>query len=125
MTILLKSIEKELRAARILKDTFSVKILSTLLGEIQNKLHGQITDEAIIALIKKFSNNAQELARISGRSVTAELEIYDKFIPQQLTKGEISVIILDENLTNMKDAMAYFKTHYASRFNAADVKSCL
>ena len=38
---------------------------------------------------------------------------------------EVAAVIAKLNITNMKDAMAYFKTHYAGRFNAADVKSCL
>jgi hypothetical protein len=69
--------------------------------------YSQLNLEQILSL-NPTNTNLESLVR--------ELEYLQESLPQQLTQEQMLDIISDNNLTNIKDIMAYFKATYANQY---------
>lgn len=93
----LEQIRKDQLTARKNRDKFKTGILTTLIGEIvtvgKNNGNRETTEEEAIKVITKFKKNANEIVELldigdESYKVMAEVEIYDQYLPKQMT-GEI------------------------------------
>lgn len=108
-----------------------VATLGPVIGDIERIAKDEmrdITNEDSIAVIRKHLKGINELLSLAENSPTSEIAqrkaifleekgLLEYFLPQQLTSDEVRRIVNQNQLTSMKDAMPYFKHHYAGRFD--------
>lgn len=111
-----------------------MNLLSTLIGDAC-KVDKNPRDEKVIATIKSFLKNADELQDVLKNTsndttqVDVEIEILNGYLPTQLTEGEIRAIIVAyiaesvDNCTtyNLGSTMSYFKSYYVGQYDGAMV----
>jgi uncharacterized protein YqeY len=104
-------------------------LLSTILGDLQkieidNK---NVTDEPVIALIKKYRENAISNDSYGMPNAKEEIHILSNMLPKQLTEAEITAIItsmLKQTPTATLGAvMTYMKSNYAGLYDAKFVSA--
>ena len=97
---LIQEIKSALVTARKARDAAASSSLSTLVGEAEmvgkNAGNREPTDAEVTAVIKKFVKNIQETAdAIASKggapsaSLVAERELYERFLPKQLSADEL------------------------------------
>lgn len=110
-------------------DKVQQALLSTILGDLQkiqidNKV---VTDEQVIALIKKYRENAIANDSYGMPNAKEEIHILSNFLPKQLTEQEIYVIITDmlkqQPNANIGVVMTYMKSNYAGLYDAKFVSA--
>lgn len=126
---LIKTIQADYLAARYAKDTLKSNLLSTLLGEAQavgkDAGNRDATDAEVVAMIKKFIKNANQVAETARDNHAAmtnaykEIAILDAYLPQQLMPTVIEDIITEriEAGDNLGAIMFHFKTNYAGQYD--------
>ena len=106
-------INEQFEKARMDRDTLKVKLLSTLIGEIDLKRSTTLDfNESVVAqsLIKKFIKDAQMLyAAKKDESILTEIEILESFMPKALTDEEIIKILEVQKFEKLPEVMGYFK----------------
>lgn len=106
-------IKEQFEKARKERDTLKVKLLSTLIGEIDLKRSSTLDfNESVVAqsLIKKFIKDAQMLyAAKKDESILTEIEILESFMPKALTDEEIIKILEVQKFEKLPEVMGYFK----------------
>lgn len=106
-------IKEQFEKARKDRDTLKVKLLSTLIGEIDLKRSSTLDfNESVVAqsLIKKFIKDAQMLyAAKKDESILTEIEILESFMPKALTDEEIIKILEVQKFEKLPEVMGYFK----------------
>jgi uncharacterized protein YqeY len=133
---LIEQIKKDQLDARKNREEIKKNLLTTLIGEaskISKDAHGgDPTDQEVIATVKKFIKNTDELLSHSPGNFTAiqEKTILVGYLPAQLSRLEIMNIIMNEKF-NLKDnkiigiVMSFFKTNYEGRYDAKLVQEIL
>lgn len=122
---LVEKITKERITALKSKDSVKLKILSTLLGEVQTKAKrsGSIIDDGlIIQTCKKFIEANNDVIKVSGvtNKIKAENVILESFLPKQLTDEELKYIVATCGAIDIKEAMAYLKKKHPGQYNGRD-----
>lgn len=109
-----EKIHSDLKNAMINKDNHRKDLLRVLIGEI-NREGKELSDERIIKIIKKMSENALIMNN------QLEIDILSEYLPKMLTEQEIDVIISDyilnndiNNIKQMGLVMKYLKDEYGS-----------
>lgn len=138
---LLEQISKAKLYARKAKNLETVAILSTLESEANNvgKSKGNriSTDEEVVAVIKKTVKAAEETivalqktnpsdSRIT--SLLSEVELYKTFLPKQLTRDELTVIIstlIGSGINVKGKIMGELKSKYAGLYDGALASSII
>lgn len=129
---LIQTIKAAQITARKARDP-SASLLTTLIGEAEmvGKNAGrEVTEQEVIAVIKKFIKNLDETIRYAGDyrdavaadKAWAEKTILEQFLPKQLSEAEIRVLISDfldagEKRPNMGEIMKYMKTNYEGLYD--------
>ena len=128
--MLINEIKQKLQEARKNKNQISLTIFTTLYSEASNvgktKRNGDSTDEEVISVLKKFKEGVEELRKY--RNLTEieeqELEVYESFLPKQLSEEELREIISDilEKIGEKSPkrfglVMNQLKTDYFGRFD--------
>lgn len=124
--------------ARKARDTVTAASLTTLLGEIETLSkagRGEVTDEAIVTVVKKFIKNIDENLRVLGQTdglvldaMHAEKELYSQFLPKQLTEDELLGLInkmVGEGAKNVGDCMKRLKLEHAGTYDGATASRLL
>lgn len=127
--MLKQQIIEDIKAARIARDRETVIFLSTLYGEIQTKeKQGTVmVDAEVVKILKKFIEGAVETQNHTGSTekTLRELSILHNYMPPQLTVDEIAAILQGVGIKDRGPAQQYMRTHYAGRYNGADVNKAL
>ena len=131
---LLETIKNDITLLRKAKSKFALSIVTTLYGEASmvGKSNGnrESTDAEVVQVVKKFIKNIQETlvkVKLSEEKIydmEYEVEILSKYLPQQLTAEELTVLITqlisDKCYSLPKDmgkVMKHLSTEYAGRFD--------
>ncbi len=131
---LLSRIKKDQLQAR--KDRFTqvASVLTTLIGEAsmagKNDGNRESTDLEVVAVIKKFIKNLDELMAIVGDGndgfleAMAEKMVLNVYLPSQLTSDEVADIVLkqidlldDVSPKHMGKIMGHLKSNYAGQYD--------
>ena len=106
-----KQIREDMIAAMKSRDTETVSLLRVVAGEF-GRIGKDLTDEQVIKVLKKMSENAKELGNLN------EILILKKYLPEMLgklqTRTIIGGIIQKNQYCGMKDmgkVMGTLKTH--------------
>ncbi len=128
----IKEAQKQYRIASIKENNGKAKIkavvLSTLLGEIENKqkLKSGFNKEDVYSIIKKFVNNITETLKMGpNETLTVEIEALKVFLPKQMTEHELRKAIIEitrnmpKPLTNSQfgPIMAELKRNHGGQFD--------
>lgn len=132
MSKLLEQIKADRLQARKNRDTFTATTLTTLLGEASPSGNQEVTDKEVMKVIEKFAKNqrsmlAHDLSTLQRSEINRELQIYEKYLPKQLTAEDIHNILVTEyticvdgegngNL-NMGAIMRYLSSNYAGHYD--------
>lgn len=142
---ILEKIKADQLQARKDKDKLKASLLTTLIGEAamvgKNKGNRDSTDVEVVAVIKKFINNANETITIltpekqnlaAYATTLAEIRILNEYLPQQLTADGltevINYIITEINASTIKDmgkVMKILKERYDGQYDGALASSLI
>ena len=125
MSELADKIKADMLTARKARDTFTVKALSTLYGEVEGiakKKNEPISDELVVATVKKFLANLKESEGQTGRldllgAIRSEIELLEQYVPQQMDEDELRALLTAENPANIGAAMQFLKANYAGLYD--------
>jgi uncharacterized protein YqeY len=142
---MLKRIKADLLSARKSKDKFTAGILGALVSEgaMIGKNYGdrETTDAEMQKLIQKFKKGVLDTMEILGcqfdkfsenrdpmkcTELSMEAEIYDKYLPTQLTDEEIEKEIghylqLNSEKANIGSIMGHFKKNFDGRYDGKNL----
>lgn len=116
------------------KDGVKIKanILTTLVGEVETNLKRDANFD-VIKLIQKFVKNNEETLKSLGdidsnvdNVLKTEIQILTEYLPKQLTKDEIRVIILNiskDTNGNIGMIMKHFKENYSGQYDGRIVST--
>ena len=114
------------------KHAVESRFLTTLYAEAakvgKDAGNRETTDAEVVTVAKKFLKNIEET-----RKVTREKEVHEtldreesillKYLPKQLSEGDMMDMLFklraSSTVTDLKGAMAYFKTHYPGQYDGA------
>lgn len=137
MTTIHEQIIIDMKDAMRLKDQQKVNSLRYIIGTFDTKarLDKPVlpTDDNIIAFLTSFvrdlKKSVDDCEKAPGdfeatrTKLLTEIEIYESYLPKQLTNAEIDSICAEQNFASIKDAMSYFKDNYFKRYDAKYVSS--
>jgi uncharacterized protein YqeY len=133
--MLIKQIKADQLTARKTRQGVKTSILTTLLGELEtdskSKGGGEITDEKVLAKIKKFLKGIDEVVSLteigSEKHATGLLEviILESYLPKQFSEDELKEAILACILSkgierlpkNMGVVMKELKSEYDGKYD--------
>jgi len=132
--MLINTIKADQLQARKNKISGEISLLTTLLGEAsmpgKNDGNRESTDEEVIAVIKKFIKNANEIIKAAdgglgmSTSAQAEIDILEKYLPKQLSEAELVIAINEivddlpeKNPRAMGQVMGMLKKKYQGNYD--------
>jgi uncharacterized protein YqeY len=140
--MLIEKIKNDQLAARKRKDEVATALLTTLLGEAaavgKNAGNRDTTDEEVVAIVKKFLKNNEELIQsLDSRCLTKDEETFTRpilvanrerellvaYLPVQLTEEQLRDIIKEIISARqispkvMGEVMSELKKSYAGRYD--------
>ena len=130
---LLETIKSDSLKARKERNTVLSNLLTTLYSEAsmvgKTKENRESTEEEVIAVVKKFIKNGNELLHVRPDDVDTIFEIttLESYLPKQLTEEELKGIITTYRANHFKmlnesvpmgRIMAFLKENFAGRYDA-------
>lgn len=125
-----QKIKTDLLEARKSRNTALVASVSTLLGEIQNKVGAQAADAEplVIAVVKKYANNLDEAIKLSsGRgdpdqleAAKAERRALEAYLPSQMNESELRLFVRGckaKGIANKGGIMKELKSMFPNRYD--------
>lgn len=119
-----ETIKADLTTARLAKNSREVKLLSTLLGEMDLAavvLQGAklVDDTVALGVVKKFLKGNAELLSLKENDpfLLHEREIFSKYQPAQMTANDIRAAITISGFKKMPEIMGYLKREHAGRYD--------
>ncbi|MCB2215361.1 GatB/YqeY domain-containing protein [Desulfofustis glycolicus] len=111
------------------RDTERTAAVRVLIGEFQRQPDKQLSDDQVVAIIKKLIKSESELLSAAGRSGSTFIEILEGYLPRQADEEEIRAWI-SENIeladyANKMQAMKPIMAHFGSSADGATVKRIL
>lgn len=124
-----QAVETALQTARRNSDSFGVRVLSTLLGEMQNKIpknvEGDARDTQAQAIVKKFIESVGETYKLTTdadrrRELSLEEIMLAEFMPKQLNDNELAFVItaiIGDVGANKGAVMKSLKARYPNQYD--------
>lgn len=128
--MLIDELKEDLKQARLARLDHVSSPLRIIVGDIQTreKTGENATDEMVLGVVKKQIKSLEECANRVGQDdpryddYRSEIWILSKYMPKQLTEGDIIRIITEEfvntgKTVNIGDCMKYLKQNYGEQVN--------
>jgi len=124
-----ESLNQELRAAMKVRDTDRTGAIRILIGEFARQPEKVLSDDQVIAIIKKLIKSEKELLTAQGHETSPFLAIMEGYLPRQASEEEIYTWI-EENIDfssygNKMQAMKPIMQHFGSTVDGNIVKKVL
>ncbi len=124
-----ESLSAELRAAMKARDTDRTGAIRILIGEFARQPVKILTDEQVIAIIKKLIKSERELLAAQKQEESPFLVIMEGYLPKQVSEEEIYAWV-KENIDfstfgNKMQAMKPIMQHFGSATDGNTVKKIL
>jgi uncharacterized protein YqeY len=124
--MLFENIKKNRLTARKEKNKYETSMLTTLVGELENKSKStgkDVSDQDVMGLIKSYiKKNKEAIDKIKEESSKELLykdnDFWSKFLPSQLSEEELSSIVkeIKDSLGNIGDLMKHLNVNYSDRY---------
>jgi uncharacterized protein len=124
-----EKIKAELKVSMKAKDTERTGAIRILIGEFQRQPVKELTDEHVLAIIKKLVKSENELLASAGKDGSEYLTILEGYLPQQVNEDEIRIWIdahIDfSTFKNKMQAMRPIMAHFGGAADGNIVKRIL
>ncbi len=124
-----ENIRGELKVAMKAKDTERVGAIRIILGEFGRQATKDLTDDQVVAIIKKLVKAERELLAASGKNDSEYLTILDSYLPKQVSEEEIrnwiAANIDFSAFKNKMQAMRPIMAHFGTAADGNVVKDIL
>lgn len=124
-----ETIQAELKTAIKTRDTARTGAVRILIGEFQRQPQKVLSDEQVIAIIKKLIKSEKELLASAGQESSDFLTIMEGYLPRQASREEIAAWIsanIDfSKFANKMQAMKPIMAHFGSAVDGNIVKEIL
>ncbi len=121
--------KKALPVAIKARDAATTGVIRILIGEFQRQPTKDLSDEQVVAIIKKLIKSERELLAASGAESSDYLTILEGYLPRQATEEEIRAwIMANIDFTAYKNAMQAMRPiigHFGSSVDGNLVKKIL
>ena len=122
-------LSQELRAAMKAKDADRTGAIRILIGEFARQQEKKLSDEQVIAIIKKLIKSERELLAAQERTDSPFLAIMEGYLPKQASEEEIYAWVA-KNIDftafgNKMQAMKPIMQHFGSTVDGNVVKKVL
>jgi hypothetical protein len=122
-------LQGELKVAMKAKDSDRTWAIRVLIGEFGRQTEKELSDEQVIAIVKKLIKSERELLAAQGRESSPFLAIMEEYLPKAASEEEIRAWI-DGNLdfstfANRMQAMRPIMNHFGSATDGNGVKKIL
>ncbi len=124
-----ESLKGDLKVAMKAKDSDRTWAIRVLIGEFGRQAEKELSDEQVVAIIKKLIKSERELLVAQGRDSSPFLTIMEEYLPTAATEAEIRAWI-EENIdfsafANRMQAMRPIMNHFGSAADGNVVKKIL
>jgi uncharacterized protein YqeY len=124
-----ESLQGDLRVAMKAKDSDRTWAIRVLIGEFGRQVEKELSDEQVIAIIKKLIKSERELLAAQGKDGSPFLSIMEEYLPTAASEEEIRAWI-EGNIdfsafANRMQAMRPIMNHFGSAADGNIVKKIL
>jgi uncharacterized protein YqeY len=124
-----ESLQGDLKVAMKAKDSDRTWAIRVLIGEFGRQVEKELSDEQVIAIIKKLIKSERELIAAQGKDTSPFLSIMEEYLPTAATEEEIRAWI-EGNIdfsafANRMQAMRPIMNHFGSAADGNVVKKIL
>lgn len=123
------AIKDHLKTAMKAKDSDRTWALRVLIGEFGRQLEKELSDDQVVAIIKKLIKSEKELLAAQGKEGSPFLTIMEGYLPQAASEEEIRAWIAANidfsTFANRMQAMKPIMTHFGSAADGNLVKKVL
>jgi len=124
-----ESLQGDLKVAMKAKDSDRTWAIRVLIGEFGRQVEKELSDEQVIAIIKKLIKSERELLAAQGKDTSPFLSIMEEYLPTAATEEEIRAWI-ESNIdfsafANRMQAMRPIMSHFGSAADGNVVKKIL
>jgi len=124
-----ESISAELQSSIKSRDSARTSAIRILIGEFQRQPEKQLSDDQVIAIIKKLVKSERELLAATGQEHSDFIVVMESYLPKQATEEEIKKWV-QENIDfstfgNKMQAMRPIMAHFGSSADGNIVKRVL
>jgi hypothetical protein len=124
-----EKVQGELRVAMKAKDSDRTGAIRILMGEFGRQTEKVLSDDQVIAIIKKLIKSERELLAAQGKEGSPFLTIMEEYLPQAASEEEIRAWIganIDfSTFANRMQAMRPIMNHFGSAADGNVVKKIL
>lgn len=124
-----EKVQGELRVAMKAKDSDRTGAIRILIGEFGRQMEKVLTDEQVIAIIKKLIKSERELLAAQGKEGSPFLTIMEEYLPKAASEEEIRAWIVANidfsTFANRMQAMRPIMNHFGSATDGNVVKKIL
>ncbi|WP_457577761.1 GatB/YqeY domain-containing protein [Desulfomarina sp.] len=119
----------ELQVAIKAKDSDRTGAIRILIGEFQRQREKKLSDDQVIAIIRKLIKSEKELLAAAGKESSGFLTVMEGYLPRQAGEEEIRAWIKEnvdfESFANPMQAMRPVMNHFSGRADGNTVKKIL
>lgn len=124
-----EKVQGDLKVAMKAKDSDRTGAVRILIGEFGRQMEKVLTDEQVVAIIKKLIKSEKELLAAQGRDNSPFLTIMEEYLPKAAGEEEIRAWI-EANIdlsaySNRMQAMKPIMNHFGSSADGNTVKKIL
>ena len=124
-----EKVQGDLKVAMKAKDSDRTGAIRILIGEFGRQMEKVLTDEQVVAIIKKLIKSERELLAAQGRDGSPFLTIMEEYLPKAASEEEIRAWI-EANIDfsaygNRMQAMRPIMNHFGSAADGNVVKKIL
>ncbi len=124
-----ESLKVDLRVAMKARDTDRTGAIRILMGEFARQPVKVLSDEQVIAIVKKLIKSERELLAAQNQEGSSFLTIMEEYLPKQATEEEIYDWVKNNidlsSFGNKMQAMKPIMQHFGSSVNGNMVKEVL
>jgi hypothetical protein len=124
-----ESLREDLKVAMKARDTDRTGAIRILMGEFARQPEKVLSDEQVIAIVKKLIKSERELLAAQKQEGSSFLTIMEEYLPQQASEEEIYAWVeknIDFSLYGSKmQAMKPIMQHFGSAVDGNTVKKVL
>ncbi len=119
----------DLKQAMKARDAEKTAAIRIVIGEFGRQRQKELSDEQVIAIIKKLIKSEKELLAAKGEKKSSFLEVMEQYLPRQASKEEILAWIKDnidfDEFGNTMQAMRPIMAHFGAAADGNMVKEIL
>lgn len=124
-----QSLSEELKVAMKARDSERTGAIRILIGEFARQTEKVLSDEQVIAIVKKLIKSERELLAARNEETSPFLTIMEGYLPKQASEEEVSAWI-EKNIDfsafgNKMQAMKPIMQHFGSSVDGNMVKKVL